>query len=302
MRIVSLLPSATEIVYALGLEPVATSHECNYPPAAREKPAANRSRVDATASSAEINNQVARAELEGGVYAIDDTVLRAADPDLILTQGVCDVCAVDHGLVNDAVERLDLDATILSTHPHRLADILRDIERVGAATGREQRATELVSEHRDRIEAIDRDAPEIGSRVAVLDWLDPVMVAGHWVPEMIELAGGEYGLEARGARSRPHEWRTIRDYDPEILVAAPCGFSLQQTSANVTDLTSRPGWEDLSAVSQNRVYLMDGHNYVNRPGPRIVDTLEYLTALIHPTRFDHPPSDVVSTGIDAASR
>lgn len=298
MRIVSLLPSATEIVYALGLEPVATSHECDYPPPAGEKPAANRSRVNADASSAAINEQVARAEREGGVYALDHAVLRDVDPDLILTQGVCDVCAVDHSLVEETVERLDLDARILSTHPHSLGDILEDIEQIGAATGRAERANELVRALNHRIEAVERRATEPDRRVAVLDWLDPVMVAGHWVPEMVERAGGNYELTSPGARSRPHEWREIREYDPEILIAAPCGFPLDQTRANLDDITRRDGWDTISAANTGRVYAMDGHSYINRPGPRIVDSLEYLAGIISPDRFERPPGNVVQSIAD----
>ncbi|AQL42338.1 cobalamin-binding protein [Halorientalis sp. IM1011] len=296
MRIVSLLPSATEIVYALGLEPIGVSHECDYPPAATEQPAVNRSRVDPEASSREINEQVADAEGSGdGVYAIDDDTLERLDPDLIVSQGICDVCAVDEVLVRDAVERLDLDAAVLTTDPHSLDDVFTDIRRIGDATGTSERATELVADLRERVEAIERTtaAAEERPRVAVLDWLDPVMVAGHWIPEMVEMAGGEYGMAEPGARSEPREFTEVREYDPEVLVAAPCGFGLDQTERNREDLTDREVWEDLTAVREGQVFAMDGHHYVNRPGPRLVDTLEHLAACLHPDLFDVPPSSVV---------
>ena len=291
MRVVSLLPSATEIVYALGIEPVAVSHECDYPPEAAEKPAVNAARVDPSASSEEIDRQVLDAERDGGgVYELKLDALAAADPDLIVTQGLCDVCAVDEVLVEDAVANLELDCEILTTDPHSIEDVLEDIRRVGTATNREERAERLVADLRSRVDAVREAAAraEDRPRTLVLDWLDPVMTAGHWVPEMVELAGGECGLPAE--TSTPRDWEAIREYDPEVLVAAPCGFDLEQTAENLADLTDRAGFEDLTAVREGRAYAMDGHQYMNRPGVRIVDSLEYLAALLHPDRFETPPS------------
>jgi iron complex transport system substrate-binding protein len=294
MNVVSLLPSATEIVYALGVEPVGTSHECDYPPAANEKPAVNRSRVDPTATSAEINDQVADAEQTGGVYDIDRETLADLAPDLVISQGICDVCAVDEVVVRKAIDQLGLESAVLTTDPHSLADVLADIERIGDALGRSERALELVADLESRIDAVEAGAAGVDRpTVAVFDWTDPVMVAGHWIPGMVELAGGRYGLEERGARSRPHEWDEIRAYDPDIIVVAPCGFGIDQTMDNIADLTEREGWDDLTAVRNDDVYVMDGHHYVNRPGPRLVDTLEFLAGIIQPERFDVPPPDAV---------
>jgi iron complex transport system substrate-binding protein len=296
MRVVTLLPSATEIVYALGLEPVATSHECDWPPGAAETPAVNRSRVDPEAPAGEIDAQVLEAEASGGVYEIDLDALERTDPDLIVSQGICDVCAVDSVLVREAVEELGLDCEVLTTDPHSLADVFDDIGRIGRATGREDRADEVVSGLRERVDRVrertaDRPAAE-RPRVAVLDWTDPVMTAGHWVPELVEWAGGEYGLADPGAASRPREWTEIRDYDPEALVVAPCGFDLDRTFENLADLADREGWADLTAVREGRAYALDGHHYLNRPGPRLVDSLEHLAGLLSPGRFDAPPADV----------
>ncbi|MFB6296646.1 MAG: cobalamin-binding protein [Halobacteriales archaeon] len=292
MRVVSLLPSATEILYALGVEPVAVSHECDYPPAARGKPAANRSRVDPDASSGEINEQVAAAEEEGGVYELREDVLCEADPDLIVTQGVCEVCAVGDRLVEEAVADLGLDAEVLTTHPHSLEDVLEDVRAIGDRTGHEDRARELIGSLRGRIERVRERAPETGRRVVVADWMDPVMVAGHWIPGMIEAAGGAYGMADPGERSRPRPFEDLLAYDPEVLIAAPCGFTLDRTTGNIDDLTGREGYDDLTAARAGRVYAMDGHSYVNRPGPRLVDTLEHLAGLIAPETFDAPPPDV----------
>lgn len=295
-RVVTLLPSATEVVYALGVEPVATSHECDHPPAAADKPAVNRSRIDADASPGTINDQVLRADRDGGVYEINLDALAEADPDVVISQGVCDVCAVDEVLVEDALETLGLDCEVVTTDPHSLSDVLDDVERIGRVLGRETRARELRAELEARINAVATRTPpaDTGPTVVVLDWPAPVMVAGHWVPGMVETLGATYGLEAPGGRSRPREWTAVRRYDPEVLVLAPCGFDLAQTLEHRAELTDRPGWTDLTAVRHSQAYAMDGHAYVNRPGPRLVDTLEYFAGLLYPDRFDPPPRSVAS--------
>jgi len=282
MDVVTLLPSATEIVYALGVEPVGVSHECDHPPAARDRPTVVRSRIDADASSAAIDAQVQEAEASGeGVYEVDRGRLAALDPDLVVSQGICDVCAVDTVLVREAVEDLGLDAAVLTTDPHSIGDVLDDVERLGAALGREGTAADLRGRLEARIDAVaGRSGGGRGPRVAILDWLAPPMVAGHWIPELVDLAGGRYGLAEKGAASRPREWAEIREYDPEILVVAPCGFGIEQTLADREQLLDRPGYEDLAAVQRDEVYVMDGHHYVNRPGPRLVETLEALEAVV----------------------
>jgi iron complex transport system substrate-binding protein len=322
VRVVTLLPSATEVVCALGVDPVGVSHECDHPPRVAELPSVNRSRVDPEASAAEINRQVVEAERGGGVYEIDLQTLADLDPDLVVTQGVCDVCAVDSVLVEAAVAETGVDAEVLTTDPHSLADVLGDIERVGRALDRADRAAALVGDLRERVRRVGervpaappaaaredllgagaaddpdpgstRDDPPVdGPRVAVLDWTAPPMVAGHWLPGMVEYLGGEYPTD-RGAPSRVQEWATIREYDPEHLVVAPCGFSVDQTRENLTDLTERPGWDDLTAVREGRVFVVDGHDYSNCPGPRLVDTLEYLAWTLYPGRFERPPEDAV---------
>ncbi len=290
VRVVSLLPSATEIVAALGVQPVATSHECDFPPSVGEVPSVVDSRIDASATSAGIDEQVRESVADGGVYRIDHDALAAADPDIVIAQGMCDVCAVDTAIVADAIETLEGDCQLVTTDPHSVADILTDIETIGDAIGRPNRAKELVSALRsriDRVASVAADSP-IRPEVAVLDWLEPPMVAGHWVPELIDLAGGAYGLANPGDASTPREWNEIREYDPDIFIAAPCGFELKQTAENRTDLTNRPGWSNLRAVRMNRVYAMDGHHLMNRPGPRIVESLETLAALLQPEHFDVP--------------
>ena len=300
MRIVTTLPSATEIVAALGLEPVGVSHECDYPPGVESLPSITRSRIDADASSGEIDEQVLEATAEGdgtgGVYDVDVETLDELDPDLIVTQGMCDVCAVDEVIVADAVDEMSADPEILTTDPHSVADVLEDIERIGRAANREERARELRADLEARMDRVrertaDRSSDE-RPRVAIFDWTDPVMIAGHWTAELVEWAGGEYGLADVGERSRPREWDAILEYDPELVVVAPCGFDLEQTAENRTDLTDRDGWDDLTAVEAGRVWAMDGHHYLNRPGPRLVETLETLAPIVRPDLFDRSSSAV----------
>jgi len=305
MRVVSLLPSATETLYALGVEPVAVSHECDYPPEATDLPSVVTSNVDPDADTAELNEQVGEAVAGDGVYDLDREGLRAADPDLIVSQGVCDVCAVDSALVTEAVESMGLDCEVLTTDPHTLDDAIGDVERVGRAVGREDRANDLAADLRARVERVERRAEravvEYGDgagdggrpRALLLDWTDPVMVGGHWVPGMVERAGGEYGLTPPGEPTRRHDWDDVRAFDPEVLIAAPCGYELDRAVEATGSLADRPGWPTLSAVRNGRVHAMDGHHYVNRPGPRLIDTLEYLAGLLHPEAFDAPPADAV---------
>jgi iron complex transport system substrate-binding protein len=263
--------------------------------------------VDADADPAELNEQVGEAAAGGGVYDLDREGLRAADPDLIVSQGVCDVCAVDSALVTEAVGAMGLDCEVVTTDPHTLDDAIGDVARVGRAVDREDRASDLVGDLRERVERVERraeravaededeDGPGDGGRprALLLDWTDPVMVGGHWVPGMIERAGGEYGLTPPGEPTRRHDWADLREFDPEVLVAAPCGYELDRAVGAADALADRPGWAELSAVRSGRVYAMDGHGYVNRPGPRLVDSLEYLAGLLHPEAFDAPPAGVV---------
>ncbi|WP_254762084.1 ABC transporter substrate-binding protein [Natrinema marinum] len=293
MRIVTTLPSATETVAALGLEPVGVSHECDYPPGAASAPAVTRSRIeaDSSASSAEIDRQVLESsDTEAGVYEIDVETLDELEPDAIVTQGMCDVCAVDEAVVEAVVDRISAAPEIVPTDPHTVGDVLDDLERIGRVVGREDRAREVRADLESRIDAIRSQTADLAAadrpRVAIFDWTDPVMIAGHWTADLVEWAGGTYGLADPGERSRPREWEEILAYDPEIVVVAPCGFGLEQIARNRADLTGRDGWADLTAVREGRVWALDGDHYLNRPGPRLVDTLEALAPIVRPELFD----------------
>ncbi|MFC7167361.1 cobalamin-binding protein [Halospeciosus flavus] len=288
-NVVTLLPSATEIVYALGAEPVGVSHECVYPPEAREKPRVNTCVVDPDGSSEDINEQLDSHDV---IYEIDEETLREVDPDLVVTQGVCAVCAVDSVVVEEAVARMDIDPEILTTDPHSLDDVLDDVERIGTAIGHEAEAEELVADLHERIvdveeRALRAVAEEGRPRALVTDWMEPPMVAGHWVPEMVELAGGEYGITEPGGYSVPEDFGDIVDFDPETLLVSPCGFSLEHTLRDVDELREREGWDNLSAVQDDAVYAMDG-DVINCPSPRLVDALETIGYLLHPDYFDGP--------------
>lgn len=298
MRVVTTLPTATEIVTALGVTPVGTSHECDYPDAVRSLPQVTSSVIDADGSSGEIDRQVTEAIADGtdGVYDVDVETLDTLDPELVITQGMCDVCAVDDTAIRQAVATIDADPTVLTTDPHTVGDVLTDVGRIGQAIDRTDRARELVTELETRIETVRKRTATLENedrpRVAIFDWTDPVMVAGHWTAELVEWAGGRYDLADRGEASRPREWREIVTNDPDVVIVAPCGFDLTQTAANLTDLTDREGWDDLTAVRTDRVWAMDGNHYLNRPSHRLIDTLEALASIVHPNRFDGPSSEI----------
>ena len=295
MRVVTMLPAATEIAYALGIEPVGVSEACDHPPKATEVPVVVRSRIDPTAGSASIDAQIGAAVAEhGSAHEIDSETLVSTDPDLIVTQATCEICAVDTVLAEDAVDELGLDADVLTVDAHTLDGVLDDIVGIGAAMGRKKRAEAFVADLEARIDRVERAAARATTRprVSVLDWTDPVMVAGHWVPGMVGLAGGCYGIAEPGGYSPETPWETVCEFDPEVLVVAPCGVDLEGVLERRHELTDREGWAALSAVRTGDAYAVDGNGHVNRPGPRLVDTLEHLAGLVHPDRFPAPPSSV----------
>lgn len=298
MRVVSTSPSSTEILYALGVEPVAVSHACDFPHPARELPTIDVSKVDAEAS-ADRHEQVRAATADGHLYRMDADVLDAADPDLIVTQGVCGVCAVDDVLVDETLSSLSADPDVLALQARTLEDVFDCIREVGTATERDGRAAELVADLRNRLADVESELPDGDRpRVAVLEWMDPLRPGGSWIPDVVEAAGGEYGLVASGERSAPLEWDTVREYDPEVLVVAPCGYDLERTFDRLHELSDRPGWEELTAVREDRVFALDGSAYLTRWTPRLVDAVEHLAQVCHPAAFGSP-ADV--DGVEAVS-
>ena len=296
MKIVSLLPSATEIVCALGLEEnlAAVTHECDYPPPVRGKPRITRSVLPPELSSAEIDAAV-REQLSGAqsLYAIDEEMLADIRPDVILTQQLCDVCAVSYGDVLDAVRRLPPGPCLVNLEPTTLDDVWRDITRVGTATGREGEAAHLTASLRARVAAVRERAARADTRprTVLLEWLDPLFCGGHWDPELVEIAGGFDGLGRMHAPSTQISWAAVREFAPEVLVVAQCGFGIKRTAQDMRRLQTQPGYYDLPAVRAGRVYIVNGSDYFSRPGPRLADSLEILAAIVHPGLFSEQQND-----------
>lgn len=295
MRIVSLLPSATEIVFALGLgdELVGVTHECDFPPEAAGKPVMTRSVNDlASASSRDIHRLVSAA-VHGGssLYALDEDALADAHPDLILTQELCPVCAVSYREVNEVARAIDAAMTVVSLEPTSIEGILHTITTVGAMTESEDTAIDLVESLRERLNSIEqvvqarRDDGQRAPRVVGLEWLDPPFAVGHWVPEQIRRAGGWDLLGADGEPSRQTDWEAISEVDPEMLLVMPCGFHLAETVQSWEGLARPPGYRELAAVRRDQVFALDGSAYFSRPGPRVIDGIELLAEIFDPAAF-----------------
>jgi len=284
-----LLPSATEIVYALGLGErlVGVTHECDFPSDARSKPHLTASSLPPAGSSAEIDRHV-RASLHNGssLYALDADLLERLAPDLIITQELCEVCAVSYHIVARAAKRLRGDPRLISLEPSSLEDVYANIETVGSLTGSEAAARQVVAGLRARA---DRLAAHVAGRprprALVLEWTDPPMSGGHWTPGLVELAGGEALLANPGANSQTLAWDAIAAADPDVILVAPCGFDLAATFAALAELRSLPQWRALRAYRDGRVFAIDGNAYVNRPGPRLIDSAEIFASALHGEPF-----------------
>jgi iron complex transport system substrate-binding protein len=280
MRILSLLPSATEIVYALGLEDdlVGVTHECDWPPAARAKRPVSFSALPPAAEPAEVDRLVS-ASINGGepIYRLDNEAVRELRPDLVLTQDLCAVCAVPSGHVNDALELLGCHAEVLSMDPSSLSEVLDCVLNVGAVTGTENAATSLVDGLRHRLEVVaDSVAVEPRPRTFALEWSDPPFNGGHWVPEMIEIAGGEPVLTSRGTPSVRVTWEQIASASPEVVVFMPCGYDLEGAVVEAAPLLAR------AELDGSAFFAVDASAYFSRPGPRLVDGVEILASALHP--------------------
>jgi len=284
-RIVSLIASATEIVDALGEMPhlVGRSHECDYPEAVKRLPVCTRPRIVVEADSREIDRQVKeRARTAVSIYEVFDDVLRELKPTHILTQIQCEVCAVSLRDVERAIARgIEGNPRIVSLQPDSLAQIWEDVRRVARALEIERRGEEVVSALQRRMDEL-RPAAGPKPRVACIEWIEPLMAAGNWTPELIEMAGGINLFGEAGKHSPWMTWEQFAEADADVLVIAPCGFDLARAGREMHWLSDRPGWRDLRAVSEGRVYLADGNQYFNRPGPRVVESLEALVEMLHP--------------------
>jgi len=290
MRIASLLSAATEIAYQLGLadQLVGISHECDYPPDVLDRPRLTRSLIDDTQSSAAIDEQV-RSKLQRGepLYEIDAEKLVAIEPDVIITQAQCEVCAIsekDLRAVVDAHDALN-DAKMVTLDPRSLADVFRDIKRVGTACDCIDAADSLVAKLKSRLQALTatEDASDAlpPPRVVCIEWTEPLMAAANWMPEIVEAAGGINCITKPGSHSGVIEWEALRDADPNVILVAPCGFDLERAATTISDLSKHPGWSELTAVRKQQVFACDGNALFNRSGPRLIDTAELIAGLIH---------------------
>jgi iron complex transport system substrate-binding protein len=287
MRIVSLLPSATEILFALGLgdNVVGVSHECDFPPAARTKQVVIRSRVKKDATAAEIDAQVRDFVSRGeSLYAVDADLLEQLKPDLILTQDLCHVCAASPDDLASALARFSYPPEVLTLNPLDLGDVWRDILWVGEETGRVEEAEHLLEKVGEQLESVERAVAKIEHhpRVAFLEWLDPFYVGGHWVPEMIERAGG---IDLFGLPRKPTFRVTLQDIIesiPDVILVSPCGYSAEQARNEYRNMPLPDQWSVTPAVHNNRVYALEANGYFSRPGPRLANGIEILAKALHP--------------------
>ena len=291
MRICSLLPSNTEILFSLGLSDsiVGVTHECDYPEEAASKPIVTSSVVDGeNLVSREISAAISSLLHKGSsIYHLDEDRLRDADPELILTQELCDVCAVSYQEVKTAARVLDSDVKVVSLEPNTVQDILDNILFVGELTNSLNQAERVVAGLNKRIEAVKSRSSQASTRPRVfcMEWLEPIFIGGHWVPEMVEVAGGEDGLGDTGKPSTQIDWEQVAAYAPEVIVLMPCGFGVSRVLQELEQIRFPAQWETLPAVQQCKVFVVDGSSYFNRPGPRIIDGLEILAEIIHPELF-----------------
>jgi iron complex transport system substrate-binding protein len=295
MQICSLLPSATEILYALGLgdSVVGVTHECDFPPEAAKKPALIRPRVDPHAQPTEIDRQVNELVSHGeGIYAVDAELLASLAPDLIVTQDLCHVCAASPDDLATALARLAKQPKVLTLTPHSLADVWDDICRVGASTVTTRDAEALATQLAGRVarvNAIARTAVKC-PRVLCLEWLDPFYIAGHWVPEMVEKAGGEDVLGRAGEPSFRATAEEIAQTKAEIIVVMPCGYNAARTVAEFNSLRLPEAWSKLPAVHERRIFAVDANSYFSRPGPRLATGVEIFAHIFHPELFPSNPA------------
>jgi iron complex transport system substrate-binding protein len=291
LRIVSLLSSATEIVHALGLGgfQVGRSHECDYPPCVLELPVCSRPAFPVNGSSVEID-QLVKSRLASAlsIYEVDAARIRQLRPTHILTQTQCKVCAVSlEDVERDLRDSLGAEARLVSLEPYELADLWRDIERVASACGVPESGSRLNARLQNEMHSIAQTASRARSRprVAAIEWIEPLMAAGNWVPQLIEMAGATNLFGQAGAHSPWMSWDQLRAADPDVIIVLPCGFDLARAQSEMHWLTDRQDWGQLRAVRSKNVYLCDGNQYMNRPGPRLAESLRIFAEIFHPALF-----------------
>ncbi len=296
MRIVSLIASGTEIISALGFQDalVGRSHECDYPPQVHSLPACSEPKLDVHGTSLQIDERVKAIVRESlSVYRVDAQRLKALQPDVIVTQDHCEVCAVSLKDVEQAVcDWFGSRVKIVTLRPNALCDVWQDIRKVADALGVSARAEDLIRRCQDRMAAISQKAKGLARpSVACIEWIEPLMCAGNWVPELVHMAGGQDTLGTPGQHSPWMNWEQLQKADPDVIIVMPCGWDIERAGQEMPVLMQHEGWARLKAVAQNQVYLTDGNQYFNRPGPRLVESLEILAEILHPASysFGHRP-------------
>ena len=290
-RIVSLLPAATEIVCALGLENqmVGRSHECDYPESIKHLPVCSEANFTDGLSSNDIDVKVKEILADAlSIYTVKREVIKELAPDVVITQAQCEVCAVSLEEVEKALDNyLDKQTHIVSLQPNKLEDIFKDIQTVADALGVTSAGNTLIEDLQERVDIIRHKLKYVESRptVACIEWLEPMMVSGNWIPELVGLAGGKSVLAEAGKHSPYIKWDDILLADPEIIIVMPCGFAMERTMREVGLLLDLPQFADTRAAKNNQIYIADGNQYFNRPGPRIVDSIEIMAEIIHPKLF-----------------
>ena len=298
MRIVSLVPSATEMLFALGLgtEVTAVTHECDYPPEARELPRVTRDKIGPGLEAAAIDRAVRELTERGeSIYELDETALERLQPDLIVTQALCSVCAVSADDVREVASRIESKPRVLSLDPHTLGEVLGDVRTLAEATDAKDAGVDLVQDAASRIDRVRlavRAAEPVP--VAALEWLDPVYTAGHWTPQLIEYAGGIDVLGLPGENSERRSWEEVAAARPEVVVVMPCGYDAQRAADEAYDYA-----DELETLGARRVVAVDASAYFSRPGPRLIDGLELMAHILHPDRITEPPegAEVVEIGL-----
>jgi iron complex transport system substrate-binding protein len=290
-RIVSLIASATEIVYALGFGPelVGRSHECDFPESVKDLPMCTSPKFSPDGTSYQIDQRVKAILQEAvSVYRVDAKLLDDLSPSHIITQAQCEVCAVSLKDVEAAAcEMIKSQPKIVSLEPNCLEDIWTDIDRVATSLNAKEKGVELVRKLKSRMEKIEVAAAKLQSRptVALIEWIEPLMAAGNWMPELIEAAGGVNLYGEAGKHSPWMSWEQVENDDPDFIVVSPCGFDIKRTLEEMHLLSNKPSYANLKAVKQGHVYVADGNQYFNRPGPRVVESLEILSEILHPDHF-----------------
>ena len=291
LKIISLLPAATEIVCALGLEAqlIGRSHECDFPDSVKDLPVCSSAKFISGSDSIEIDRQVKDILTDAvSIYTIDKEMIRKLNPDVIITQAQCEVCAVSLKDVEEALEGLlDKECRIISLEPNVLSDVYNDIRNIANVFGVSAQAEDLLEGAEERLNIIRHKLKFISEKpkVACVEWLAPLMIAGNWTPELVQIAGGDPILTMNGKHSPFVDFTDIKNEEPDIIIVMPCGFSIPRTLQEINLLLDLPGWSDLKAVKNNRIYIADGNQYFNRSGPRLTDSIEILAEIINPKQF-----------------